>query len=737
MALRLTVADTGIGIAPEQQWQIFGAFVQADASTSRKFGGTGLGLTISAQLVELMGGRIWLTSDPGHGSTFHVALRLPLADPAGAATVERSSEALRGLGVLAVDDNPTARVVIGDLLASWGMAPMVVDSATAAMAALGVAADRGAPIPLALIDAEMPGVDGFGLTRLIVADPRLTALKAIMLLPAGAPPRPQRRLADKIITTQLTKPLRQSELLGALLAAVTTAPPAVAAPAKPATPAAPARAQRRLDVLVVEDNATNRAVVAHVLKQRGHTVTLAATGSEAVTLAAAGRYDVVLMDVQMPGMDGYEATAAIRSQTGGPNATTPIVAVTAHATSSDRERCLAAGMNAFVAKPVRPAALLAAIDDLLDGSARPAAARPPSRRRTRRPRPRAVSAELAALLPAFGNDRELLGETIAVFLVDAPQQLQTLRAAAASADPAAIARAAHAIKGAVSLFSLGAAYTVVARPRGRRPRRAPRPPGRTRRRRGAAPSPRSPPAWPACRQRSAPRDRGPLRECLRGLLHERDVGPHLLDEQVALDDGAGPVAGLGGFGDARQRHRGVGVARREEQVLEPRAAGDAGVVQPGAFELQQCAVHAIGGGGIEPARGQRAADARIQRPPGVGEGADRQRQRLRVEVAGAARDVGQRADEAAQRRGVGLDVERQDERVGEPQGHRAPELRHQVRVAESRIADPRHPVVAVVGRVVDAVGAVEAHVDDRHAEVVDEHGVVGAAADAGHDQRIG
>jgi CheY-like chemotaxis protein len=163
------------------------------------------------------------------------------------------------------------------------------------------------------------------------------------------------------------------------------------------------------------------------------------------------------MDVQMPGMDGYEATAAIRSQAGGPNATTPIVAVTAHASSSARERCLAAGMNAFVAKPVRPAALLAAIDGLFDGGARPPAR--PSSRRAPRPRTRASSAELAALLPAFGDDRVLLGETIGVFLVDAPQQLETLRTAAAAADPAAIARAAHAIKGAVSLFSLGAAYT--------------------------------------------------------------------------------------------------------------------------------------------------------------------------------------------------------------------------------------------------------------------------------------
>ncbi|MGE0362819.1 MAG: response regulator [Vicinamibacterales bacterium] len=454
VALRFTVSDTGIGIAPEQQWQIFGAFVQADASTSRQYGGTGLGLTISAQLVELMGGRIWLTSDPGHGSQFHVALRLPLADAAGPGA-DRSSEALRGRRVLAVDDSATARAVMRDLLTAWGMVPTVVDSSAAALQALGAAADAGAPLPLALIDAEMPDVDGFALTRQIVADPRHAAIKVILLQPAGAPPRPQRRLADRVVVAQLTKPLRQSELLGALLAAVTpAAAPAAVAPG-PATPP-----RRRLDVLVVEDNPTNRAVALHVLKQRGHTVTPAETGHEAVRLAMARRFDVILMDVQMPGMDGYEATTAIRGEAAGPNAATPIVAVTAHASSGDRERCLAAGMNAFVAKPVRPAALLAAIDGLFEApAATPQVATAAPRARARRPRVRAAALDAAALLAAFGNDRALLDETIGVFLADAPAQLAALRTAVAAADAAAIARAAHALKGAVSLFSLGAAYT--------------------------------------------------------------------------------------------------------------------------------------------------------------------------------------------------------------------------------------------------------------------------------------
>jgi two-component system sensor histidine kinase/response regulator len=453
VAVRFTVADTGIGIPQEQQWQIFGAFVQADASTSRRFGGTGLGLTISAQLVELMGGRIWLTSEPGQGSQFHVALRFPLAGPAAAAA-DPSIEALRGQRVLAVDDSGTARVVIGDLLSSWGMVPTVVDSAASALAALGAAAERGAPVPLALLDVEMPGTDGFALTRQIVADPRHAGIKVILLLPTGAPPRPQRRLADRVVVAQLTKPLRQSELLAALLAAVTPPAADTAAPPAATTASAAPAAQRRLDVLVVEDNVTNRTVITHVLKQRGHRVTAADTGADAVARAGGQRFDVILMDVQMPGMDGYEATAAIRAATDGPNAVTPIVAVTAHALSSDRERCLAAGMNAFVSKPVRPDTLLATIDGLFGGQA---AAPPARRRRPAVPRPAAI--DRAALLAAFGDDHALLDETIGVFLADAPAQLDALRRAVAAEDAPAIARAAHALKGAVSLFSLAAPYT--------------------------------------------------------------------------------------------------------------------------------------------------------------------------------------------------------------------------------------------------------------------------------------
>ncbi len=456
--LRFTVSDTGIGITADKQWQIFGPFVQADASTSRRYGGTGLGLTISTQLVELMGGRMWVDSEYGHGSRFHFNIAFALGQPAPTAAAP-ASDALRGLRVLAVDDNPTSRRVLDTVLASWGMVTVTAGSADEAMTALAAAADAGDPIPIALVDAHMPEADGFALLRRMVDDARTAATKVILLVPAGMPPRPQRRAADKVIVAQLTKPLRHSDLRSALLATV-TAPRLV--PPLDAAPLRRRRARRRLDVLVVEDNATNQALVAHLLKHRGHRVTAAANGRDAVALAGGRRFDVILMDVQMPGMDGFEAAAAIREQERGNGVSTPIVAVTAHTMAGDRERCLAAGMNAFVAKPLRPDTLLAAIDGLVASGAVPR--RPRAGTTARRPGARHGEAiDGPALIAGFGGDRALLDATIAVFLQDAPQQLDVLDAAVTRGHAQGVAEAAHALKGSVGLFSMGRAYAAARR----------------------------------------------------------------------------------------------------------------------------------------------------------------------------------------------------------------------------------------------------------------------------------
>ncbi len=455
--LRFTVSDTGIGIATEKQWQVFGPFVQADASTTRRFGGTGLGLTISAQLVELMGGHIVLASEAGQGSRFSFTLRFPCAPVA--VPVATTPDGLGGVRVLVVDDNQTARAVLEKVLADWQVVTAAAATAEDALALLRDGIAAGTPWAVALIDAQMPGVDGFNLARQIVSDAGLAATKVVMLTSAGLPPRLLRRRADLAIAGQLSKPLKQADLRDTLLTLVGRPEGGLGGSAEPSPAVSDAR--RRLDILVVEDNATNQKVVAHILSRRGHRVTAAATGPDAVRLATSQAFDVILMDVQMPGMDGFETTAAIRAHERGAGVFTPIVALTAHTMAGDRDRCLAAGMNAFVSKPIRPQTLLAAIESVVALPAAPAEDDAPDV-----PPPGAVAdavLDLAPLLDAFGQDRAVLAETIAVFLADLPQQRARVATAVTARESVELAAAAHAIKGAVSLFSTGPAYATARR----------------------------------------------------------------------------------------------------------------------------------------------------------------------------------------------------------------------------------------------------------------------------------
>jgi PAS domain S-box-containing protein len=434
--LEFTISDTGIGIAPEKQWQIFGAFVQADSSTTRRFGGTGLGLTISADLVEMMGGRIWVTSEEGRGSQFRFVAKfgiqlLPRTES------RPSAENLCDLRVLVVDDNAANRAILRELLVTWRMDATAVDSAAAALAALDDAIHQQRPFQLVITDALMPDVDGFALARRIAADARLSDAKVIMLTSSGASPA-RHRGADRTIASQLTKPVKQSDLLDAILTAFgeSLGP----RPQDEEVRRPPRAVDRRLNILVAEDNPTNQTLVRLLLEQHRHRVTLVPDGREAVATSDKGRFDLILMDVQMPEMDGFEATAAIRQRERATGTHIPIVAMTAHAMAGDRERCLEEGMDAYVSKPLRPDDLLATIDGLFA----PAHAR--------------SSVDGPTLSADFGHNPTVLAEVIQVFLSDAPGQAAALRAATEAADAGAIAAAAHALKGSVGLFSKGAAY---------------------------------------------------------------------------------------------------------------------------------------------------------------------------------------------------------------------------------------------------------------------------------------
>ena len=454
--VRFTVSDTGIGIAQEKQWQIFGPFVQADASTTRRYGGTGLGLAISAQLVELMGGRIWIESELGKGSRFHFVAHFDAAPTTGAQPVPASTD-LQGLRVLVVDDNATNRRILVEMLTSWRMKPASVDSARAALAALAEAATAGKPFPLVLSDALMPEVDGFALARAVRSDARFADTRLIMLTSAGLQ-LGRSRTRELGFAACLTKPIKQSDLLDAIVTLFSTASPAKRASRGQARRPPPSQTGTRpLRILVAEDNATNQKLVVALLEQRQHTVVLASNGREAVRQAGEQSFDVILMDVQMPEMSGLEATAAIRERERSIGGHVPIVAMTAHAMTGDRERCLEAGMDAYVSKPLRPDELLAAIDGLFGSYAATASDTP-------LPVPRGESLlDTDSLLAGFAGNRTLLREVIDMFLVDSPNLIAAIQQASARQEGAALASSAHALKGSVGLFVQRGAYETARR----------------------------------------------------------------------------------------------------------------------------------------------------------------------------------------------------------------------------------------------------------------------------------
>jgi signal transduction histidine kinase/DNA-binding response OmpR family regulator len=352
--LHVRVADTGIGIAPEKQKAVFEAFEQADASTTRKYGGTGLGLAISRRLVELMGGRLWLESPradltaeaPGPGCAFHFTVAMA----AGSAPLQTDPAPIEGVPALIVDDNPANRRILVEMLRASGMKPLAVASGEAALAALEQARSAGCPFPLAILDFQMPDMDGFTLAARIRAQAELRSTRLVMLTSAG-----QRgdaaRSKDIGIEVYLMKPVKQSALLEAIAhslgrpAAADTLPPGRLSPDEP---------RRALRVLLAEDNAINQKLAVRLLENHGHSVTLANDGVEAVAAVKDGGFDVVLMDVQMPNMDGLEAAAVIRTMERGTGRHVPIVAMTAHAMKGDQELCLEAGMDGYISKPIQP-----------------------------------------------------------------------------------------------------------------------------------------------------------------------------------------------------------------------------------------------------------------------------------------------------------------------------------------------------------------------------------------------
>jgi len=361
LRLHFTVSDTGIGIPLEKQKLIFEAFSQGDASTTRRYGGTGLGLTISARLVRMMGGKIWVESEPGRGCNVHFTASVSAA-PDRSGDRDTEIDCLLGIPVLVADGSGASRRVLADALSRWGLQVTLAADGPSAVQILAESARSGEPFRMVLADSRLPETDGCALARRVRSLPELKQCAVVVLAPYGRACSDSRR-RDAGVDALLTKPVRQAELRDTVIEALQD-PSERAAPAAPLRTASPPQAEPSLSslrILLAEDNAVNQHLGRRLLEKRGHKVSVAGDGHEALVLFDRESFDVVLMDVQMPQMDGFEATAALRAKEGGTGRRTPIIALTAHAMKGDAERCLQAGMDGYVTKPVKAEALFAAI----------------------------------------------------------------------------------------------------------------------------------------------------------------------------------------------------------------------------------------------------------------------------------------------------------------------------------------------------------------------------------------
>jgi PAS domain S-box-containing protein len=458
--LEFSVRDTGIGIPREKQQKVFGAFEQADSSTTRRYGGTGLGLSIASRLVGLMGGRISVESEPGRGSTFRFTVRLQ-AEPMQPDRAARAPAELHGVPVLIVHDNATSRRTLDEWLRGWRAEPTAVGDGTAALEALGLAAAGGRPFALVLLDSRLPGTDAFAVAARVRQAPEL-GTGAIVLLATEDQATDLARYHELGIAACVMKPVQEDELLAAVCRARSLPVPAVAAGARPASGGEPVSGAavvpvsgRGLRVLLAEDNPYNQAVMEDLLPRRGHTLRVAGDGRAALAALEQDHFDVMLLDIHMPEVDGFQVVTALRRRERGTGRHLPVLAMTARSADGERERCLRAGMDDYLSKPVRAAELFAALDRAVlgEGVSRPVesdAGAP------------AGLLDPATLLAACDGDAELLRKMCRHFQTFAPGRLAEVSEALRERDILRLREAAHKLGGMVSSFSATAAEATAA-----------------------------------------------------------------------------------------------------------------------------------------------------------------------------------------------------------------------------------------------------------------------------------
>jgi CheY-like chemotaxis protein len=440
--LLVSVSDTGIGIPLDKQQRIFEEFVQADTSTTRTYGGTGLGLAIAGRLVALMGGSIGVESEPGRGSKFFFTATFGIAEPQPQEA--RHAIVIGDMPVLIVDDNATNRRILGDMLSNWSMRPTLATGAREAFKQLHDAARDNHPFRIVLLDVNMPEFNGFELASWIRDDRDLADTPLVMLTSASRPGDVEHTAALRVAAT-LLKPVKQSELFDTIVSVVGAT--SVEEEAEQHTAAAHVPRFDSLHVLLAEDNAVNQKLAVGVLTKLGCRVTVAENGRRAVAELEANDFDVVLMDVQMPELDGFEATHAIRQHERKSGRHTPIIAMTAHAMRGDRERCVAAGMDDYLSKPVRIRELSDKLAQVLGGATASNGGATPSPAGD-------CPINWADALEAAGDDRELLQTVIEAFFEESATLMQQIRASIRLLDAASLRKSAHTLKGA--LLAVGA-----------------------------------------------------------------------------------------------------------------------------------------------------------------------------------------------------------------------------------------------------------------------------------------
>ena len=435
VVLAFSVSDTGIGIPYDRQESIFSSFTQADSSTTRVYGGTGLGLTISAQLVEMMGGAISVESEPGSGSNFTFDARLALDTEPTEPVARLEPPDLHGLRVLVVDDNATNRRVLEGMLGNWGMAPTSCAGGLEALRAMEAARSGAEEFVLVLLDLRMPVMDGFEFAERVRNDPAYSGI-AIILLTSAVHPEDSTRKVELKIARSITKPVAQFELLDAIIEALSEE-----RNAEP-EPEAELEVRARYRILLAEDNEINRRVASKMLERAGHTVVTASDGREAVAVFERGHFDLVLMDVQMPVMDGIQATAAIRSAEKDTGRHVPIVALTARAMKGDEEHFLEVGMDGYLPKPITFESLYETIEQLMgsgsvDALHEVAGGEPVGH------------IDEGRFLRQMGGDRDLAREVVQLYFEHYPERLRDIARAVAAGDAEQLKTTAHALKGSV------------------------------------------------------------------------------------------------------------------------------------------------------------------------------------------------------------------------------------------------------------------------------------------------